>query len=236
MGKRLKRLVSLCLAMVVVLNTMMVAYAQTNSERTAKKSNIETVVVEDETGRYTITVEETMLSRTTKLYDESGKLIQTLILDKETGVLSNPDTNVSIVMDSQRDVRPEMCRTTRSHEHEYEFCSLGEIDKSTESVTVAEIIEMAGLTVGASVATSKIVAVIAGLAGVSSLKGTALKTAKAIANKIKSEILGERFDTEVVMDFTFKCTEQWESDSSYTGGGFWFLGYLPSGIKYKLVR
>lgn len=30
----------------------------------------------------------------------------------------------------------------------------------------------------------------------------------------------------VTMTFRYKCKEVWESDPSYSDGGFWFLGYV----------
>lgn len=32
-------------------------------------------------------------------------------------------------------------------------------------------------------------------------------------------------DDVVTMTFRYKCKEVWESDPSYSDGGFWFLGY-----------
>ena len=53
------------------------------------------------------------------------------------------------------------------------------------------------------------------------------------AASIKALIDVAASDDVVTMTFRYKCKEVWESDPSYSDGGFWFLGYVTDSSYFK---
>ena len=228
MNKKIRKVLAIIMAVVCVFGSLTTAYAQAKSLST---SNITTLILEDESGNdVKLVVEEAMNSRTTKLYDSTGNLIQTLVLDKESGVLSNLETGVQREMHELKSINPGVCNYSLTTDYEYEFCSLGDTYSTDEEVTVAEIKAMVGTTFTVTKVTAYLIT-LGAFAGVKSAVKTLITNC---AKKIVAKENAGDTSAVVTMTFTFKCQEQWESDSSYPDGGFYFLGYLPYDFDYSI--
>lgn len=221
MSRKFKRLVSLCLAMVLALNAMTISYASGNNN--IRNSKLATTTIADETGTYTVTMEDTVSSRITKMFDEDGNLLETLILDKKEGILTNSKTGVSLQLPEVTKSIAKPCKLFVDKDYEYEFCAIGESRPVSYDYTVAEIIDITTAITAAAVAF-----VVCALCGVDSFSGSAATKLTSYSKKVVDLYKNGYGDRETNFKTKEVCTEQWESDSSYPGGGFWFLGYMPS--------
>ena len=106
---------------------------------------------------------------------------------------------------------------------------MGESYTSTNEVTIGEIENMITVTVSVI----SITAVIVGYAGVAAFTGAAKSKVSKCAASIKALIDVAANDDVVTMTFRYKCKEVWESDPSYSDGGFWFLGYVTDSSYFK---
>ena len=86
-----------------------------------------------------------------------------------------------------------------------------------------------------TVSVISITAVIVGYAGVAAFTGVAKSKVSKCAASIKALIDVAANDDVVTMTFRYKCKEVWESDPSYSDGGFWFLGYVTDSSYFLLL-
>ena len=86
---------------------------QLNSSFTMKDSVGETFRIE---------VKENVENRTVLLYDSDGDIIQTLIFNKHTGVLTNPDNGAELINLDYAEKGLSSCNSMRSgKDYEYQF-------------------------------------------------------------------------------------------------------------------
>ena len=229
MSSKFKRCLAFLMIIAFTLNIGMMSFAQANYKQVYS-------VAVGENLEHEIIVEEHVNVRTTKLYDKSGELIMHLELDKTTGTLTNIGTGATISKSGLRAISPEVCNVLRDTDYEYEFCSLGDTYSRTESVSYLEIYDMINTTASESAQVAQILAILVGLAGVGVLLPTVTSMLQDLAREIFDSILAEDLDDRwVELKFTFSCRELWESDSSYPGGGFYYLGYVVSNLSTRLI-
>lgn len=189
----------------------------------AEGSNMRSVRIVDEMNNsYDLRQTEDITTRITSLYDSTGKCILRLEFNKTNGEFTNLDTGAQIYLSGIVPATSGPCSVLSDKDYEYEFCSLGDSYTSTSSVTVGEITKMVGAT--ASVIT--IMAAIAAMAGVTVFSGSAKSAVETLASEILALYVAGQEDHTIDMTFRYKCSELWEADSSYMGGGFWYLGYV----------
>lgn len=221
MKMKMRRLLSLVLSIMMVFSVTMYSYAQENNLTRAAFSLLEDGIT------YQIVQEESMLVRNTYLYDSNGTLLQTLIFYKDSGVLTNPENGNSLYL-SPTNAGP--CTVSTNTDYEYEFCSLGSSVPREHEVTVGEIADMISTT---TATLSAVKAVLGAIVGITVFTGSAKTLFEECADWVK-EYLNSFVLDHIVHMYTYEvCTEQWESDSSYPNGGFYFLGYLPDNTRFS---
>lgn len=213
MKTNIKKITSIFLSVLLIANLSTIAFANSNNRTPVSYLG----------DGYTIQQEETKTIRTSYLYDDSGNLVDTLIFNKETGVLYNPNNSNYIALQSDELQIFEPCQVTSDKDYEYELCSLGETYTSSYTETVGTITGMITTTV----AVSSIIFVIAGIGGIGALTSAMQTKIGRLASSIYALYTVGSTDHEVEFTFRYKCIEVWESDPFYPNGGFWFLGYMP---------
>lgn len=216
----LKKYLSFLLVFVMAMNMLSYASVSTTQElpETSMSVSIKDISGED----YVISQTETSTIRSTYLYDSDGKLLETFILNKTSGSMTNPKNGKTIKVPEMLGRKMETCDVMRAgKDYEYEFCSLGESYTESSSLTVGEICGM----ISAGVSAVTITAAICAIAGVVSWTGAAKGAVSTLAKEILNLWTKGISDRTIDMTFKFVCREMWETDSSYPNGGFYFLAY-----------
>lgn len=219
---KFKSAISIILVMALMMNFCISAFAAES------KIPADALVLTEENGDiYYFAMEDTETTRTSNLYDANGDVILTLVLDKEQGIIYNPDNGASASAPTSAVAPITPCSVLPAGEkdYEYEFCQLGDSYEKDTFITASEIANMVGAT-ASSVAIAACLLTWSGFSAVSMKE--LMNKVEDIAEFIAGCFILQRFDFKVCFTILNYCAELYESDMSYPDGGFWFLGYLAS--------
>lgn len=188
------------------------------------KADAKEQIIEFPDTEATIKIVENEDSRVTVFTDPSEKSQMVLVFNKKEGILRNVSSGIELVVGKYEYLPP--CRVFADQkEYEYEFCQLGQYKYIQRDTMLSEFVAMITVTIS----------FISIMAAIVSISGFALAGAAATAvSRLTDAILDLISQSEPLrhyrlhMTFAEHCEELWESDPYYLGGGFWFLGYMPT--------